>query len=657
MNYLRHLSFFLSACLHPAAGLAVVGVVFGVSFGAAADGSKSIIPVETFAALPSFESGRLSPSGKKIAYFREDEGRRSVIVTDLEALTSIKVGPQENGGTYIDMRWANNTHLLITISFSGKRAGFRRQITQTRSLSLDVEKTKFVWLGRPKKSYGSTQRVSQLERVIDLLPSDPNHVLIQLDLDLNNNAEVYRVDVRNGRRTNAQRPHAGIQNWYTDHTSEVRLGFGYNGKRKVARFKTRDGDWKDLDELSWSNNYGIEGFTDNPSVVYASGYSDKGTEGLYRINIETGEKLATVFEDDTYDIQGAIEHPTTGKVAGVAYVDHYFRRYFFDKELQKIQANLDAALPDMVVTILDHAIEKDLYLILVKNAQVPGIYFIYDRPKKSLMKIAEARPEVNHNLMAQTKSATIEVRDGEKVNAYITIPPDVSGKPENLPTVILPHGGPTARDTAEWDYEAQFYANRGYLVVKPNFRGSSGYGIRYRLMGKKQWGGRMQDDVTDVTKFFIDNGYSDPERICIVGNSYGGYAALMGAILEPDMYRCAVSVNGVADLVRLKAGDRSNAIGGSTWIKNMGLEGVEDSEVSPHHRADDIKTPVLLIAAKDDARVPYGLSKALYKRLKKLGSDVEYLQLKEGTHHMITSESRLKSLKATEKFLRKHIGE
>lgn len=614
------------------------------------------IPAEAFAALPSFSHGRLSPNGKKIAYFREDDGRRSIVVTNIDERTSFKVNPQEKGSTYYNMRWANDTHLLIDISFSGKRSDFRGQITQTRVLSLDLERSKFTWLGKPKKKYGETQRVSQLERVIDILPDDPNHILIQLDLDLNGNAEVYRADVRNGRRTTVQRPHAGIQNWYSDYNSNVRLGFGYNGKKRVAKFKNSDGKWTDIENLSWSQYYDIEGFTNNPSIVYASGYSDKGIQGLYRLNIETGQVLDTVFEDDTYDIHGAIEHPGSGKIAGVAYTDHFYRRYFFDNELQKIQASLDAALPGMVNTIFDYAPERDWYLVLVENAQTPGMYFIFDRPEKKLFKIADVRPEINHNMMALTKSINIPMRDGMKVRTYLTIPNNIKGNPDKLPTILLPHGGPTARDSAEWDYEAQFYASRGYLVVKPNFRGSTGYGAVFEAMGKKQWGGLMQDDVTDATKFLINKGYADPERICIVGNSYGGYAALMGVIKEPGLYKCAVSVNGVADLVRLKAGDRRNTIGGSTWIKRMGLEGEDDKTVSPHHRAEDVSAPVLLIAAKDDARVPYLMSKALNKRLRKLGKDSKYVQLKEGTHNMITAGSRLKSLKATMKFVQHHIG-
>ena len=165
----------------------------------------------------------------------------------------------------------------------------------------------------------------------------------------------------------------------------------------------------------------------------------------------------------------------------------------------------------------------------------------------------------------------------------------------------------------------------------------------------------MQNDITDATKWLIAQGYADPERICIVGSSFGGYAALMGVIEEPDLYRCAISVNGVTDLARLKRNDL-NTVGGRVWIETMGLEGKGDEEVSPWHRAEEIDDPVLLISARDDARVPWKMSEDLHKRLRGMKKQSSFVKIDEGTHGMVTSGSRLEWLRAAEKFLGKHIG-
>lgn len=294
--------------------------------------------------------------------------------------------------------------------------------------------------------------------------------------------------------------------------------------------------------------------------------------------------------------------------------------------------------------------------MLVESDTSSGEYFLYDRPNRSLQFVAAMRPDVDPSLMASTEPVTIPVRDGSTIPGYLTKP---HGKDlKNLPTIILPHGGPYGvRDNARWDYEAQFYASRGYLVLKPNFRGSGGYGSAFQAKGANQWGGLMQDDVTDATKWLVDQEYADPERVCIVGSSYGGYAALMGTIKEPGLYKCAISLNGVANLVKIKRDDKRNTIGGSSWTKRMGLKDVEDELVSPHHQAERVSAPVLLMATQDDARVPWTQSSEMHKRLKKSGKESEFVKIEEGTHYMVTAKSRLVALKAAEAFLAKHIGE
>ncbi len=166
----------------------------------------------------------------------------------------------------------------------------------------------------------------------------------------------------------------------------------------------------------------------------------------------------------------------------------------------------------------------------------------------------------------------------------------------------------------------------------------------------------MQDDITDATNWLINEGHADPNRICIVGSSYGGYAALMGLIKEPSLYKCAISVNGVTNLPKLKSSDRRNAVGGRAWTKTMGLTGTDDDDISPYEQAEKITAPILLMSSVDDARVPFQHAVEMHERLKKMGKDSQYIRIKGGTHNMVTAQSRLTMLKAAEKFLAKHIG-
>lgn len=614
------------------------------------------IPIEAFAALPSYSGVKLSPSGTKIGYFRPSGGRQNLVILDMTTGQGLKVPPMGTEKTPVDydtFYWKTDDLIVVKASMTANRWVFKGKTHETRAVSMHIPSEKFNWLGEPKRkdSYNT-----QHETIIDLLPDEPNYALVTMDFDLDAQSEVYKVNLVTGERRVVRRGRQGIQHWYTDHNSEIRMGFGYRSGRseRKMRFKNAEGKWINLAKLDWADAYHIVGFTDDPNILYVMGPNEHAMEALYKLDLTEGKLIEQVFSDASIDLDSTFEHPETARVAGVEYTDDFARTKYFDKDFALLQRSMEKALPGMVISILGKAQEREAYMILARSDTNPGDYYIYDRPKRNLNWILSVRNQINSEQMASTKRVDIPVRDGSTIPGYLTLPKGSDGK--NLPTIVLPHGGPAARDTAEWDYEAQFYASRGYAVLKPNFRGSTGYGYIFMNKGKKQWGGLMQDDVTDATHWLINEGIASKERICIVGSSYGGYAALMGTIKEPGLYKCAISVNGVADLVSLKRNDKST-LGGRAWIKNMGLEGVDDEQVSPYHRAKDVSAATLLIAAKDDARISYKQSKNLHKRLKKLGKSSEYVELKTGTHYMVSAQARLQTLQATEKFLAKHIGE
>jgi len=614
----------------------------------------SDIPVETFAALPGTSGAKLSPSGQKIAYFISIDGRRHLVVQNLDASEPQVVAPWDEKLEFESVFWKSDDMVIFRVSMTLSRWAFRGKSHETRVISMKLSDEKYVWLGRPKKQNRDHQP-SQYERIIDFLPDNPNHILMELDFNLDGSPVVYRTNITNGRRTVHKGGKNGINDWYADQNSEIRMGVGYKSRSSKfnAIFKTAEGKWINLEKLDWADNFDIVGFTDDPNTLFVRGMNAHGTKGLYRLNVPSGKVVDEIFAHEDVDMAGIVEHPGSGRLAGVSFVDDYFRIQYLDKDLSLLQRSLNKALPDTINSIVSKARLKEQYLVLIKSSTNPGDYFLYDRPNRKMDWVMSTRRQIDETLMSPTQPVSIPVRDDSEIPGYLTIPKGREAK--NLPAIILPHGGPTGRDTANWDYEAQFYASRGYLVLKPNFRGSSGYGPAFEAAGKKQWGGLMQDDVTDATHWLIDKGMADPSRICIVGSSYGGYAALMGTIKEPGLYQCAVSVNGVTNLPRLKENDRGY-IGGRAWIKNMGLKDASDKSVSPHHRAKDISAPVLLISSKDDARIPYQHSRDLHKKLKGLKKASRYVMIKKGTHHMVTEQSRLTMLRETEKFLAEHIG-
>jgi len=634
-------------CIFAVLCVALFSVFFPVIHAEEAVVKPSDIPAETFAALPNFSNPKLSASGKKLAYFIEKKGRINLFVRDLDGSDSRLIGPNKKF-EYSNFYWKNDEVLLLVLRISANRR------TDTRILSYNLITNKFKWLGRPK-GLDSKSYTSQHDSIIDFLPHDSENILLSLHLEHDIRASVYKVNVRTGDKTTIQHSRKGVVWWNTDNNSNVRLGTGFlpNSNEYIIKYKTAAGDWINLSDEAWVEDYEIEGFAPEPDIMYVRGPSKAGTNSILKLNALSGELLEDTISNENYDINNVVLDPVSGKLVGVSYIDDFWEVHYFNKNLNLIQRGLKVVLPDTINSIVSKAHDKELYLIKALSDRNPGDYYVYDREDKTLDYLISARRQIDERIMASTKAVSIPVRDGSVMPGYLTVPFKTETK--NLPTIILPHGGPSSRDSAEWDYEAQFYASRGWLVLKPNFRGSTGYGPAYKNAGKKQWGGLMQDDVTDATNWLISEGMADPDRICIVGSSYGGYAALMGVIKEPNLYKCAISTNGVTDMVKLKLGDRKY-IGGKAWIKNMGLEGADDKEVSPYHRAEDVSVPVLLIAAKDDTRVPYTMSKDMYKRLKRLKKTVEYVEIKKGTHHLVTAEARLLRLQAAEKFLAKHIG-
>ena len=629
----------------------------------AAPEKPSDIPVEAFASLEIFTSPKLSPSGNSVAYLTSEKGQRLLIVHSLTGGPTYSIPPQEDS----DIRtfnWVNEEVILMTTSSERKRAEFVGTVPEARLMAYNLKTHKVRWLGKPEKvGIGKSnlpQRTPQIERIVDMLPNEPERVLIAMDFELDGKTEVYRTNVYSGRRRFDKSGNDGVQLWFSDQTGEVRLGVGHktqgfgNKGEPYAIVKNAEGKWKDLDNADWYADYDVRTFTADPDIIYVSGNNEFGTTGLYTLSLSKGEITGKIFEQEDADFTYLITESKTKKVIGVGYKDTSDHVKYFDEFYAGFQSNLQNAFAGSRTSIVGKASNAERYIVRVRNSQNPGTYYLYDRAEGQLSALSNVRDDMPAPLMADVNSVIIPMRDEFKIEAFITKPVGWK-KGDETPFIILPHGGPRGHDNANWDWWTQFYASRGYGVLQPNFRGSTGYGDAFEDAGIMQWGGLMQDDVTDATKWLVSEGLAAADRICIVGASYGGYAALIGAVKEPALYKCAVSVNGVANLPSMKDTDK-RFIGGRSWIDDMGLEGQSDENVSPYHQAKSINIPVLLIAAKDDARVNFNQSKDMHKRLKKLKKQSKLVILKNGGHSMKNAAVRLKMLKATEKFLAEHIG-
>ena len=636
--------------------IACVAAPFGITLAAT---SPSDISVDTFAQLPRISFAELSPDGSHLAYLAPKDSRHQLIIQSLgSGGTAIAVPPVGNTDLYW-LHWANDDRLVFAVSAMAKRDGV--ETFETRLLAINEDGSEFGYIIKPLTKTGTRSRAqselppAQLQDdVIHWLPDDVNHILVALDADHNGSYEIRRVDIRNGDFELVQADHVGIQNWIADRSGEPRLGWGYEKSRPKFMVLTGDNKWKSIDDAPWqAAGFQPVGISEDPSIAYMLGPNEEGFDVLCKVRIETGEIVETVIAGDGHDVDGFLVDPLTRLPAGAEVIEHFPDYRYFDETLDALQRMMDSALPGKANKIVSTTRDRRHLLVMSSSDVDPGVYFYLDRDKGKLEFIADAMPGLDPELMSPVEPVSYPARDGLTIPAYLTVP---LGMPrEGLRMVVLPHGGPNSRDDQTFWFLTQFLASRGYAVFQPNFRGSTGYGEEFELAGKAQWGGKMQEDVTDGIHWLIESGIADPERICIVGWSYGGYSAAIGLVQTPDLYRCGASINGVLDLPRLIADDR-RYIGGKAWTQDMGLDGEKASAVSPYHRADEIVAPMLIIQAEDDPRVHVDQGRKMARSMASKGKEVEYVEVELGGHSMTNEIARRQILLSLESFLAAHLA-
>lgn len=651
---------FFSAFLYSLVAVSLVSA--GTTVAQAQYAKPSDIPAEAFAALPQVSQLSQSPNGTKVAFMSSIEGRKVMVVQNLDG-SDRYIQPPIGEADIFNFRWANDERLLVMYEMTLTRneyVNFRN--TETRLAAINSDGSDFEWIVRASKKKNSAGGRNAKEDVpmwqtdiIDMLPDEPNHILLSLDGDFNNQSEIRKIDIRNGRYKELEDGFRGVQSWKADRSGEPRFGWGVYEQERVAYWKNPEGGWVQVTNQDWYQKYPIFGFAEDGEHMLVSATSQSGKTGVYRLHVPSGKILDEVFSHPDVDIDYVRYDRSYRQVVGVGYTDDMLKFHYLHRGRAGLMRAMRKALPGLELDIVDFDHANGRYLLEGYSDTEPGVYFQYDRKAKSLVQVAESRPGIQADLMSETQAVSIAASDGTVIPSYLTIP--IGAEPSNLPAVVLVHGGPWgARDDKQWDYWTQFLASRGYAVLRPNFRGSSGYGTAFQRAGYQQWGGLMQRDVEDATQHMIDEGIFDANRICIAGASYGGYAAMMGLIQNPELYRCGVTVNGAVNLPRLKSAD-STFWGSRNWLQRVGLKDHDLEDVSPFHQVKQILRPALVMASKDDTRLRIVDSENFYGRLKDVSPESEYVEIEDGGHGMDTAASRLTKLKAMEAFLAKHIGE
>jgi dipeptidyl aminopeptidase/acylaminoacyl peptidase len=474
---------------------------------------------------------------------------------------------------------------------------------------------------------------------------------------------LYRVSVHTGRATVAQDGLALPGEWVLDGQGNVVARVDQSHSPITDHLKLyRDGSWTDAKDFDATADRGanVTGVTlDGKSLALLA---EGSRYTLVRFDIASASVGAPLYANDTYDIAGALHDEWTGRVIGAEYIDDKVQYRYFDPSRDAVQNGIEAVFPGTDAHAVSATLDGSKMIIAVDAPKTPTTYYFLDRATHQATKIASEYPGLDAADLGDMKPYPYKARDGLDIAAYLTLPP--GREPKNLPVVVLPHGGPDARDWVHFDWLAQFLANRGYAVLQPNYRGSSGYGRTFTDAGLHQWGLKMQDDITDGTKKLVADGIADPKRVCIVGASYGGYAALAGATFTPDLYACAVSFAGVSNLHNMlvregaRFGDETTSPA-SFWISRIGDVSADAARIdatSPALHADQVKIPVLLMHGVGDTTVPIEQSEEERDALQKAGKKVEFIQFEGEDHYLNLAETRIRVLTEIERFLKANIG-
>lgn len=602
-----------------------------------------LIPRSVLFGNPDKYSPQLSPDGTKLAYLAPVENVLNVWVGSADG-THFEPVTQDRDRGVRTFFWAyDNRHLLYLQDLGGNE--------NWRIYSVDLQS-------------GKTRDLTPFEnvqaRVLSVEKDFPDEILISLNKENPSAHDVYRLNLSTGNMTLVEKNPGDYSGWITDSRQRV-LGAvrprPEGGSDILMRAQPKDPFKKfltwDLADDAVSRVIALSKDATHVLLADARGYN---TARLVRAELKTG-KTEILSQDQSADVAGVTLHPDSLEIQIIWYYRARPEMLVVDPSIQPDVDYLKTVQKgDFYIGTRDQSDKRWIVAYVVDDG--PMSFYLYDRTARSARFLFDSTPALRQYTCSAMEPVVITARDGLQIHGYISFPPGQERK--NLPMVLNVHGGPWARDNWGFDTEAQWLTNRGYICLQVNFRGSVGYGKEFVNAGNRQWGRKMQDDLTDAVRWAIDKGYADPKRVAIYGGSYGGYAALAGATFTPDLYACAVDIVGPSSLTTfIKTVPPYWKVYLNEFYIRVGHPEKDRAyleERSPLYHVDKINTPLLIAQGANDPRVKQSESEQIVAELKKKGIAHEYMLFKDEGHGFAKPQNRIKFYAACEKFLAKHLG-
>lgn len=641
---------------------------------AAAPSQAQVDPAVAFGARENVQFIALSPDGTRVAYAvprASGQGSRLMTVEvggaqprDVIAVDGVR---QRLGGC----NWVSNSRLVCTVY--GVTESIGTLVEASRLIALDLDGSNVRVLG--ERDSGD-QVASRLwgGSVIDWLAGQDNEVLMQQVFIPESRAGTFlarddegigvvQVNTATARTRRVEAPNANSWRFLADGQGHVRImgsmpvrGQTAQQGRVVTHFyrQSNSSAWVPLGDYDRVTRRGPFPLAVDGAIngAYIQELVD-GRDQIYRMSLDGSGRRDLTVAHPQVDVDNVIRLGRRGRVVGATYATERRETVYFDPELQRIAQQLSRALPNApLINFVGASDNERRLLIWAGSDNDPGTYYVLDRDTRNLARIMRARPELDGMTLATVRPVTYRAADGTMIPGYLTLPSN--GPQRGLPAIVMPHGGPSARDEWGFDWLAQYFANRGYAVLQPNFRGSAGYGSDwFQINGFQSWRTAI-GDVNDGGRWLVSEGIANPDRLAVFGWSYGGYAALQSGVVDPALFRAVVAVAPVTDLGEL----RRELLEFDSFANTRDFigEGPHIAAGSPARHAGTIRAPVLMFHGELDRNVRVRQSQLMRDRLRDAGRTVELVEFPALDHYLDESGTRVQLLRRSDAFLRQALG-
>ena len=615
--------------------------------------TTSAATVEDFSRHSEYYDMKISPDGKHLAALVNVDGGKSLVFLDAKTYEVNYILNSGKKNQPADYYWVNNERVVIQVE--QLRGSLEKPINagELYALNYDGSKAKMIF------GYRSKAGARSGGFLIDILAGDEKHVLIRKQ-NFSRRTDVLpsvaKLNVYSGKERRIRTAPIPYSQFLIDNNGQPRFvaGVDENHKTKVFYSKGKGDKWQDFGS-EFNGKFTPVSFSQDNKSVYALRSEAGEAESLYQYDLET-KKATLLHKSDMVDPTYLMQSDLNG-VFGIRFDKDYPHYIYLDQNNKDAQLHkaLYASFQGSSVSITSKTEDGKQVIVKVSSDRSPGAFYLFDTQTMKAKHLFQSAAWIKPKEMSPVEPFRIKTPDGLTLNGFLTLP---KNKSKNLPTVILPHGGPHARDYWRYDPQVQMLANAGYAVVQVNFRGSTGYGKNFMEAGYTNWGSKIQDDILLSLEYVIQQGITNKDKVCIMGASFGGYSALQSAIISPDSFKCAIGYVGVYDLPMLyNEGDIKSLKWGDAYLnKTLGTDLEQQRAQSPVYHVDKLKAPVLLIHGEDDLRAPISHAEKLRVALDQHNHPYEWLVKDKEGHGFYNEANILEANKKMLAFLNKYIG-